>query len=57
MPDIPLAGMTFVKAWNHRPSWTGGVARSAGVVVQKNSLNHHPFRSIKGCFAMFLDVA
>jgi hypothetical protein len=39
----------------HRPSWTGGVARSAGVVVQKlcSSLNNHPVCADSGCFAMF----
>ena len=26
----------------HRPSWTGGVARSAGVVVQEDSMEQPP---------------
>jgi len=41
--------------WNvgNCPSWTGGVARSAGVVVQENFLERPPRLRVFGCCAPF----
>jgi hypothetical protein len=51
-------GLNELGGTEHCPSWTGGVARSAGVVVQMfySSLNNHPVRSLS-MLRDFLNVA
>jgi len=50
--DVRGLSITDTKLGN-RPSWTGGVARSGGVVVQEKFLEQPPRLRGLGCCAPF----